>query len=163
MTRLINLTIGFMVVVYGPPYFVPISYLCFGAPAQEEWTLPLQARFDFTTINKENKPKHHFHQFCIYREFLNRHTFHGFYILLTNLFCGSIFYFLFLTCSLGFYISLCLYTQAFVEDFRNVMSSFDRGTLGKRQTYPIISEAVQVHSEMLKLLKFNQISLYSFV
>lgn len=86
---------------------------------------------------------------------MDKQTYFGFYILLTNLVVGGIWYFLFLISSMGFYISLCLYTQAFVEDFKNVLSRFDQGTLEKRHTYPIIAEAIQVHSEMFKLFDLN--------
>lgn len=150
MNRLYRAVKYFMIVVYGPSYFVPIFYLCFGTPPPEEWIMPLQARFGLTKISNFHFLPNIFFFCFIYREPLDRHTYFGFYVLLTNLVFGGLFYFFFLISSLGFYMSLCLYTQAFVEDFQNVLSRFDQGTLEKRHTYPIMVEAIQVHSEMFK-------------
>lgn len=84
---------------------------------------------------------------------MDRKTYCGFYVLWVNLLTGGIFYFIFLTVSLGLYISLCLYTEAIVTDFRMVLAKFDEQTTAKQKTYPILSEAIQLHSDMFKLVK----------
>lgn len=155
-----KLSIGFLAIAYGPQFLMPISYLCFGVPSRHDWILPIQSKWG--SVYNDSRLQLHslngiFFIQIIYRELLDKETFCGFYILWTNLFIGGIFYFIFLTVSLGFYITLCAYTHACLEDFKDIFTRFNQGTSNKQHTYPIISEAVQLHSDMFKLFKSHRI------
>lgn len=81
----------------------------------------------------------------ICREFLDTKTYSGFYITFFTSIPASFIFFVFMAVSIGLYIGLCFYVNAFHQDFKISMAN-----LHNDNSFQVLKEAVRFHNEMIK-------------
>lgn len=98
-----------------------------------------------------------------FREFADPTTVFGYYLSVFNLLEGSTMYWLFFAATIGFFISLTIYVDAFSADFHTIIAEmddeihFENEKYSKSRTHTNSSnvklmEAILLHSEMVKYL-----------
>lgn len=99
--------------------------------------------------------------FLFFREFADPNTVFGYYISVLNLLEGSTMYWVFFASTIGFFISLSIYVDAFSDDFQTIIAEMDDEIHFENEKYPTsrahkknsnvkLLEAISLHNEMIK-------------
>lgn len=101
------------------------------------------------------------YEFRLFRELVDSKTIFGYYLSLYNFSEGALFYFVMFAVTIGFYIGLSIYVDAFSDDIKAIFGEMNREISSEKEKNSIsrahridsfskLRKAISVHNEMSK-------------
>lgn len=136
---------------------MPVWYWIFGFPKPDHWQSLVPTKYSYYYHFEPTQPVFLFILYVFpifFREFLDPKTVFGYYLSLFNVMQGCFMYFVLFSVTIGFYISLSIYVNAFAEDFKTIISEMnyeiDSGNQRSSKPRSYLIEAVFVQNQKFK-------------